>query len=170
MRRVLALAMAFALAGCSSLPQSPEPTPERPSTTPGEPQQNAVVQALYTQHADWRGTPYRIGGTGRSGIDCSAFVMNTFNTQFGIELPRTTEQQARFGDPIQRGQMQAGDLVFFRTGHKKRHVGIYVENGRFLHASTSVGVTLSELDNPYWAESYWMTRRPRPHGALLTER
>ncbi|MCC5810155.1 MAG: C40 family peptidase [Ectothiorhodospiraceae bacterium] len=170
MKSFLLVAAALALAGCATTPPSPTPpATERPSAR-SEPQRDGVIQALYTQHADWRGTPYRIGGTGRTGIDCSAFVMTTFRSQFGVDLPRTTEQQARFGDPIPREQMAAGDLVFFRTGAKKRHVGIYVENGRFLHASTSAGVTLSELDNPYWADSYWMTRRPRAQGALLTER
>ncbi len=170
MTRILTLAAALALAGCATVPPSPQPPVSERSAPASEAQHHEIVDALYAQHADWRGTPYRIGGTGRTGIDCSAFVMNTFITQFGIELPRTTEQQARFGDPIPRERMQAGDLVFFRTGHKKRHVGIYVENGRFLHASTSVGVTLSDLDNRYWAESYWMTRRPRPQGVQLTER
>ncbi len=118
-----------------------------------------MERALLEQHARWRGVPYRLGGTDRGGIDCSAFVQRTFAERFGIALPRTTAQQGRAGVAVTREALRPGDLVFFKTGRKLRHVGIYLGDGRFLHASTSRGVTLSSLENRYWRERYWKARR-----------
>lgn len=107
---------------------------------------------LYQQHNEWHGTPYRIGGISRSGIDCSAFVQVTFRDLFGINLPRSTNQQLHTGRQISRAELRSGDLVFFRNG---RHVGIYLEDHKFLHASTTRGVMISSLKNTYWARNYW---------------
>ncbi|WP_404840881.1 NlpC/P60 family protein [Alkalilimnicola ehrlichii] len=87
--------------------------------------------ALYDQHAQWQGTPYLLGGLSQNGIDCSGFVLTTFRQQFGIDLPRTTQVQASLGKPVRQNDLQAGDLVFFRTGKRTQHVGIYVENRTF---------------------------------------
>ncbi|QKT04634.1 C40 family peptidase [Ectothiorhodospiraceae bacterium 2226] len=145
----------LALSGCAS---APHPVPAPPSVSPAPPPD--VVRRLMAQHDEWAGTPYRLGGNSRRGIDCSAFVQTTYAERFGHRLPRSTEDQARHGQPVRRDQLQAGDLVFFRTGRKTRHVGIYMGDSRFLHASTSQGVTVSRLDNPYWTSAYWMSRRP----------
>ena len=107
---------------------------------------------LYQQHNEWHGTPYRMGGISRSGIDCSAFVQVTFRDLFGIDLPRSTDQQFRNGRKIPRAELRSGDLVFFRNG---RHVGIYLEDHKFLHASTTRGVMISSLKNTYWSRHYW---------------
>lgn len=120
-----------------------------------------VSRALLSQHQSWQGTPYRLGGETQDGVDCSAFTKLTYRQQFGIHLPRTTKGQAYYGESIHPSSLQAGDLVLFQTnGTKQRHVGIYVEDGVFLHASTSIGVTLSRLDNPYWSKHYWKAVRP----------
>ncbi|MBY4677425.1 C40 family peptidase [Marinobacterium sp. CAU 1594] len=124
------------------------------------PDSSPVAQALYDQHLQWRGTPYELGGTDRSGIDCSAFTQRTFLDQFGTRLPRTTARQQYSGQPVPRQQLQPGDLVFFKTSRKVRHVGIYIERNRFLHASTSNGVMISNLNNPYWQTHYWKAVRP----------
>ncbi|WP_415894068.1 NlpC/P60 family protein [Neptuniibacter sp. PT8_73] len=143
------------LSGCSStLKQSSAPTVSMQAQSP-------VSQALLDQYNSWAGTPYRLGGNTRSGIDCSAFTQVTFRDQFGVDIPRTTRDQLGSGSNVSKGQLKAGDLVFFQTGYKQRHVGIYVQEGQFLHASTSKGVIISRLDNPYWQKHYWTARRPK---------
>lgn len=118
-----------------------------------------VQQALLEQFREWRGTPYRLGGNTKSGIDCSAFVQQTLATQFRIKAPRSTAQQAQIGDEVFRDSIKVGDLLFFRTGYSTRHVGFYLGGGQFLHASTKVGVTISRLDDPYWRKTFWKVRR-----------
>ncbi|XKE47520.1 NlpC/P60 family protein [Halomonas organivorans] len=119
-----------------------------------------VQRALLAQHERWLGTPYRLGGTSRRGIDCSALVQRVYAETFRVDLPRTTRQQVHEGEAISRDALRPGDLVFFRPPGFYHHVGIYVGEGRFLHASTSRGVKLSALDNPYWRRHYWQSRRP----------
>ncbi|MBF0242569.1 MAG: C40 family peptidase, partial [Desulfamplus sp.] len=107
----------------------------------------------------WRGTKYRNGGLNKSGIDCSGLVYLTFKRRFGIILPRTTEEMADIGESVPVGQWRAGDLLFFKTGIVTRHVGIYIEDGLFLHASSSRGVIISRLSNNYWKSTYWKAKR-----------
>ena len=102
---------------------------------------------------------YRLGGLSKSGIDCSGFVVVTFRDKFAINLPRSTKEQVSLGQSIRKRNIRVGDLVFFKTAVFTRHVGIYMGERHFIHASTSRGVTLSSLDNPYWKSSYWMARR-----------
>lgn len=101
-------------------------------------------------YAYWEDTPYRYGGTSRSGIDCSALVQTAYAQLYGVRLPRTTSEQRKIGVRVSVRQLQTGDLLFFRPGRTPNHVGIYLGNGRFAHASSSRGVTLSALDNRYW--------------------
>ncbi|MCE8019519.1 glycoside hydrolase [Halomonas sp. MCCC 1A11036] len=123
------------------------------------PSPELIRTALLAQHERWAGTPYRIGGTGRNGIDCSALVQNVFSETFRLQLPRSTSEQVREGTQVSRDELQVGDLVFFRPPGRYDHVGIYVGDGYFLHASTSQGVMLSELDSNYWRRYYWQARR-----------
>lgn len=111
------------------------------------------------QAEDWKGVPYRAGGLSKAGIDCSGLVHVTYRSVFNLAVPRTTKSLARVGSRVGRGRLRPGDLVFFRTGLRKRHVGIYVADGEFLHASTSRGVTISSLNEDYWDESYRGARR-----------
>ncbi len=78
------------------------------------------------QYASWKGVRYRLGGSTRKGIDCSAFVQRTFREQVGLELPRSTSEQQETGKSISRAQLRTGDLVLFRAGSTGRHVGIYL--------------------------------------------
>lgn len=158
------------LAGCGGMPERPAPVvspgtehhstgmhpiPEPAEGTLKEP----IKAALYAQYREWQGTPYRYGGTSKRGVDCSGFVYITFRQEFGKTLPRTTAAQSRLGYSVSRDALRAGDLVFFHTGSRTRHVGIYIEDGYFLHASSSNGVMLSSLSDPYWSSHYWKTQR-----------
>lgn len=113
-------------------------------------------QTLAKIYQDWVGTRYRLGGQSKLGIDCSAFTQVAFQQAFGIHLPRTTTEQRRLGKKINKSALEEGDLVFFR---KNRHVGIYVGNNMFMHASTKKGVMLSSLSDKYWQRNYVQSRR-----------
>jgi len=135
-----------------------EPTfPETQSQTEQEPSIN-LLTFLMVQYQEWKGTRYRMGGLSKSGVDCSGFALLTFRNQFGIELPRSTYEQNKLGQEIKPDQLQAGDLVFFHTG-RNNHVGIYLQDNQFLHASTRAGVKISSLSEPYWKRRYWKAKR-----------
>lgn len=113
----------------------------------------------------YRGTPYRYGGMTRSGIDCSALVYHSFAAA-GINLPRRSEDQSALGKKVPDAKIRPGDVLFFATGKKKKevtHTGIVTEvqreEVRFIHASTSKGVTEDYLSNRYWAKAFLFARR-----------
>ncbi|GAA3900768.1 bifunctional murein DD-endopeptidase/murein LD-carboxypeptidase [Halomonas cibimaris] len=193
-RYACALALAVILAGCassggaggeppgddfaSSLPgvpgddealMSPVDNPVTQLSRLRNPPPLVIRRALLKQHKRWSGTPYRLGGTTQRGIDCSALVQNVYQDTFAVSLPRTTRGLVNKGHAIKRRHLRAGDLVFFRPPGS-RHVGIYVGDGYFLHASVSQGVTISALDNTYWQRYYWQSRRTleRPQMARLS--
>lgn len=114
--------------------------------------------ALRAEGRGWLGIPYRWGGSSRRGIDCSAFTQQFVRETMGIELPRATAGQQYEGVPVSRSELRSGDLVFFRRG-SVRHVGVYLSDGDFIHASSSNGVTVSNLSETYYARHYWMARR-----------
>ena len=149
------------LSGCQSgLPHIKRPIESIHATTVVSlSNEEAVRQSLYAQLQDWQSVDYDYGGLSKSGVDCSGFVYLTYRSHFGIELPRTSSEQANIGQPVVQSQLQSGDLVFFKIGRKTRHVGIYVEGRKFLHASKSHGVKLSSLDNVYWSKKYWKANR-----------
>ncbi|WP_301098947.1 NlpC/P60 family protein [Otariodibacter sp.] len=120
-----------------------------------------VISGLSDQHQEWKGTRYVLGGTTKNGVDCSAFVQLTFRQLFGLNLPRMTKDQAKEGNKVSKSNLRPGDLVFFKTGRGPNgyHVGIYAQNGKFLHASTKGGVIYSDLNSPYWSKTYWQARR-----------
>jgi cell wall-associated NlpC family hydrolase len=118
-----------------------------------------IEKQLYEEARLWKGTPYVHGGNGANGIDCSGFVFRVYEKLFGIRLPRDTSQQALIGVPIAKSQLRAGDLVFFSRYSKLNHVGIYLKNGEFVHASTSSGVIVSRLEDEYWQKTYRTSRR-----------
>lgn len=145
----LCIFLVLLLTGCAGSP------PVFEQTHANHPVRNQLLLA----YADWAGTPYRFGGDDRRGVDCSGLIQQVFLQVDGRVLPRTTEQQARQGVPVAAQRLQPADLVFFKTGWKQRHAGIYLGNGEFMHASTSRGVMISRLDNPYWLDAWWMARR-----------
>lgn len=118
----------------------------------------------------WLGTPYKLGGNTKSGVDCSAFVRAVYTDVYGVELPRTAEEQERLGQKVDRRDLQPGDLVFFRTKgmgpfFKSRHVGVYVGGGEFAQASGRLGVNISPMSNRYWSKKYEGARRLQPRRA-----
>lgn len=111
-----------------------------------------------TAHS-YLGTPYLMGGTTRRAIDCSAFTQNVFRAH-GVKLPRTADVQYNVGRKVNRGQEQPGDLVFFETYLPgPSHVGIYLGNGKFIHASSSRGVTITPLNSYYFGPRYIGAKR-----------
>lgn len=157
--------------GCSLAPyQQPpaEPAAEPKTQTPPTPlretpkvvkNDRSVKEKLYSQHREWKGTRYVLGGMSKRGIDCSGLVVNIYRDHLGVKLPRTTKYQSLVGKAVKRSQLRAGDLVFFKTGANTRHVGIYIEDNKFLHASTKHGVKISRLTDYYWRDRYWQARR-----------
>ena len=122
--------------------------------------ESSVVTRLLAAADDWMGTPYRFGGTTRSGVDCSAFVRSIYDDAFGLRLSRATRTQVHEGRAVPRNDLRAGDLVFFRTGRDQRHVGIYLGDGRLLHASSSKNrVLVDDFDQDYFQRTYWTARR-----------
>jgi ATP-dependent exoDNAse (exonuclease V) alpha subunit len=86
------------------------------------------------------------------------FIQKAFKEKFDLSMPRTTLEQSVIGKEISKDQLKGGDLVFFKIG-EINHVGVYLEDGMFIHASTKIGVTISELDNSYFSKSYWKAQR-----------
>ncbi|MDH2923924.1 endopeptidase [Nicoletella semolina] len=120
-----------------------------------------TIAHLSEHQREWKNTRYRLGGNSKRGVDCSAFTQITYRDLFGIKLPRTTVEQAKAGNKVDRKDIRTGDLVFFNTGRgpNGKHVGVYVKNGQFLHASTKGGVIYSDINSPYWSKAFWQARR-----------
>ncbi len=118
-----------------------------------------LLHAITQTARRFLGVPYRMGGTTARAFDCSGFVMRVFLIN-GIRLPRTADVQYLRGDKVPRGQEQPGDLVFFQTYLPgPSHVGIYLGNGNFIHASSSRGVVISNLKDSYFRSRYLGARR-----------
>lgn len=104
---------------------------------------------------DWYGVRYRTGGNTKSGIDCSGFTVAVYASVYGIMLPRVSREQYRTSRKISTTELEEGDLVFFNTnGSGVSHVGIYLGNNKFIHASVSKGVMVSGLFEPYYLKRY----------------
>lgn len=110
----------------------------------------------------WLGTPYRYGGESRKGVDCSALVMSVYRDALGVKIPRTTVQQRKFTADVRRGDLRPGDLIFFSSDKNRNgisHVGMFIGNDRFIHASSSRGVVVSKLSERYFVNHYHSSGR-----------
>jgi lipoprotein Spr len=112
-------------------------------------------KALLENVDEWYGVHYRSGGNTKSGVDCSGFTVAVYAAVYGITLPRVSRDQYRTSRKISTTELQEGDLVFFNTrGYGVSHVGIYLGNNRFIHASVSRGVMVSSLFEPYYLQRF----------------
>jgi len=108
-------------------------------------------------YREWEGVPYRWGGTSKLGVDCSGLTQNAYRAVPHISIPRTTAEQIRAGQRVSLSNARPGDLIFFDTGY--RHVGVWIGQNKFFHASSSKGVTLSSLASSYWTRAFREVRR-----------
>lgn len=147
-RLLAAVAGLAALAGCA--------VPTRPPPSDAAGAQFALAALALV------GVPYRLGGEDpATGLDCSGLVRVAARRALGVELPRQAEAMSRVGEPVDPAQLQTGDLVFFNTlGRPFSHVGIYLDDGHFVHAPTQRGVVRVErLSQSYWRARFDGARR-----------
>ncbi len=128
------------------------------TTDTSSPNNITKKQVFMDFYNDWKNVKYKMGGSSRTGIDCSAFTQKAFKEKFGIELPRTTLTQVNVGVEVKKSDLKMGDLVFFKTSKVNKHVGIYMGNGDFLHSSIK-GIQFTKLDKPFYKDAYWTARR-----------
>ena len=120
--------------------------------------ENVNNPELYRKIDEWYGTRYRYGGTTKQGIDCSAFIQVLFSSMYGFTLPRTSREQYQLSTKVSRAEMKEGDLLFFNTTGGISHVGFYLQNNKFVHASTG-GVTISDIFDPYYLRRFMAVGR-----------
>lgn len=110
---------------------------------------------LLQQFDHWWGTRYCLGGSTESCIDCSAFTQTILRNVYKVDVPRTAHEQYSFAKHIENTEIREGDLVFFKSGRASvSHVGLYIGNYKFVHAATSGGVMISDLNDNYWGKKY----------------
>lgn len=113
------------------------------------------VPGIIATAKDYMGVPYVFGGDTPSGFDCSGYLEYVF-AKHKIRIPRTADEQYKLGKFVEPDDLEVGDLVFFTTYEPgASHCGIYLGNGNFIHASTSKGVRVDNLDNTYWSSRYY---------------
>lgn len=142
---------------------SPPPAPAKPpaahAAKPPAPPKAVKGEAVVATARKYLGTPYKYGGTNPKGFDCSGYVWFVFN-EHGRKLPRTADKQYEAGTSVPAKNLKPGDLVFFTTAEKgASHCGIFVGDGKFIHASSSRGVMVSALGDIYWKPRYLGARR-----------
>ena len=166
--RVLLVLGLIVTSGCAGSQSATTPGTTQPAGTTSSEMTTSAYEAgqverdLRSQAETWDGVPHEWGGTTRRGVDCSGLTSRLYEDTFGLQLPRTTKRQARVGERVSADALQPGDLVFFRPERKKRHVGVYLSDGEFVHASSSSGVMVSSLDERYWQRTWWQARRLLP--------
>jgi len=121
-----------------------------------------IRQKLYSAYKEWKKTPYLYGGSSKRGVDCSSLIQSIYKENFNLLLPRTSYAQTKVGYRVSKSKLKAGDLLFFKTGSLQYHSGIYIGRGEFIHSSSTKGVTISNIHNPYWRSRYKQARRVLP--------
>ena len=117
-------------------------------------------EKLYAAIENWLGTPYLWGGTSKNGVDCSSLTQQIYHEVYGRELPRTSIEQFYYDTEAQfksQEYLREGDLVFFRLRHRDKvvsHVGIYLQNGKFVGSNSPRGVEIADLNSDYWQDKY----------------
>jgi cell wall-associated NlpC family hydrolase len=133
------------------------------TTKSSVPDEKEMRDRILSEFARWEGVKYKLGGASKKGIDCSSLMQEIYHAAFAdtlnTRLPRTTARQISHGVGTKRADLRPGDLVFFSMTRAERHVGVYIGDGEFIHASTSQGVKISSLQNDYWVKRYTTARR-----------
>ncbi len=119
---------------------------------------------LYSFVSDWYGTPYKYGGCDKGGIDCSCFTGLLYKKVYGVTVGRNTSLIFKEAEHIKTSHLREGDLVFFNAGTKDvSHVGVYLKDNKFVHASTSKGVMINDLGETYYKKYYYGAGRVKLH-------
>lgn len=169
----IVMALLLAMSSCKSHKQTVVRQPQRvaketvkiPKGASGDPTYAVDVKvgsALVNEAKRWLGTPYRYGGECRSGADCSGMLMVIYRDVAGLKLPRNSAAQCEYCFGIDKRHLSPGDLVFFSTSKGKgkvSHVGMYIGSGKMIHASSSRGVIISDLDEKYYVNHYHSSGR-----------
>ena len=114
-----------------------------------------LYDSLMNAYNNWRGTRYRWGGDSKDGIDCSAITRRVYRAVFnGYELPRVSVDQVRMGNIVSRENLKPGDILFFRPRNSVNHTAVYLGNSLFINASSSKGVIISSIEEPYWNQYF----------------
>jgi cell wall-associated NlpC family hydrolase len=156
-----AMLIGFALTGCSK-PEAVRPSPPPHDGSGSAPNDPGAANAVLMRAIGLVGTPYRYGGnTPDTGFDCSGLVNYVFRDMLDLRLPRTSRELATMQGPkIATNRLAPADLVFFGSDGEVSHVGIYVGEGRFVHAPRTGGaVRLDRLDGAYWRDHYTGAKR-----------
>ena len=156
--------------GSARRKETPARTPNSFSRTPGIENASALqfkyaqllntnVEEIKNIHLfevidEWYGTRYCMGGTSKSCIDCSAFVQTLYSSVYGVTIPRTAKDQYASAKKISSVMLKEGDLLFYNTRGGVSHVGIYLQNNKFVHASTSGGVMISDMFETYYVKHF----------------
>jgi hypothetical protein len=116
---------------------------------------------LYEVIKQWYGAPYRRSGMTTKGTDCSGFVLSVYRDVYDMDLLRSSREMAKHILPIEKTELQEGDLIFFRTKNSKviNHVAIYLKDGYFVHASSTRGVVIDNLERTYYKKNYYQSGR-----------
>ncbi len=165
---IIAVCFFLAVTGCAPSTRYSgtvnRPRPETNQTTTANPSSETPSRIdkakMNKVIAQYMSVPYRSGGTGKLGLDCSGFVYVVYRDYNETRLPLTVSSQYRLDHRVDYDNLSYGDLVFFNTNKRKvSHVGIYLGAGKFVHASKSRGVTIGNLTDGYWIERYSGARR-----------
>lgn len=151
---VATLSLAAILAGCATAPPAPPPAPAAVSPPAGAPAVDGARLTVIFASLQQVGVPYAYGGASPTGFDCSGLVQYVF-ANAGFPLPRTAAAQHAAASPLPLTDAAPGDLLFFRDRGTTSHVGIYVGDGRFVHAPrTGRNVALDRVDDDYWRRRF----------------
>ena len=112
-------------------------------------------QKLYSFIDEWYGTPYKFGGSDKNGIDCSGFANKFYDEVYDKKIPRTVNDIYNSSNELNKNELKEGDFIFFKIESKKvSHIGIYLINDKFVHASTKKGIMISDLNEPFFQKCF----------------
>lgn len=160
---IISAALVSCLSGCRSSKHKNEVVVEETVVVKESKRLKGERKKIVEETMTWIGTPYKYAGSDKkNGTDCSGMVVRVYEDVTGTKLPRNSKQQSEFCTKLKSEDVKPGDLVFFATGKSSTtvsHVGIMIDNNRFVHSSTKKGVILSEMTTPYYQRTFIMFGR-----------